>query len=165
VRLLFIRHAAAEETNGGREGDLTRPLTEEGREKARRMFDALASVYEGLQTIVCSQTLRARQTAEILSESFGGVPVVKSGLLNPGSSYKAFKKLMREVKLGQERIALIGHEPDFSDILGALAADGTLRIDVKKLSCIEVEMTTFGKGKLRVVLPPSVVEALQATGR
>ena len=160
MRVLFIRHAAAADKSGFGGSDMDRPLTDDGRDEARRMFKALARVYPRLDAVVSSQAVRARETADILSACFGKVGVAETALLNPGCSWKEFRKVLGEVDRKHECIAVVGHEPDFSSILGAVVAGGQLRIDVKKASCIEADINSIGKGELKLVLTPKIIAKL-----
>jgi phosphohistidine phosphatase len=160
MRVLFIRHAAAADKAASGGSDLDRPLTDEGCEDARRMFKALAGLYPAPNAIISSNAARARETAEIFSACFGKSKPAESSLLNPGSGFKEFRKLISGLSGKPELIVLVGHEPDFSHILGQIVADGGLRIDVKKASCIEVEINSICKGELKLALTPRAAEKL-----
>jgi phosphohistidine phosphatase len=160
MRVLFIRHAAAEDRASSNGSDLDRRLTDEGREDARRMFKALASLYPEPNRVISSNAVRARETAEIFCSCFGRSKHATSSLLNPGSGFKEFRRLISELSGSPELIVLVGHEPDFSSILGHIVADSGLRIDVKKASCIEVEINGLCKGELKLMLTPKAVAKL-----
>lgn len=157
MRILFVRHATAEDKAPGRLDDLARKLTPEGRAKARKAFKGLARLYPAPDLIVCSHAVRARQTADVLADAFdAGVEIREVAALNPGCGYLEFRKLMREIGFKFETLAVVGHEPDFSRIIAGAVADGNLRIDVKKASCVEVDMNTLCKGELKAVIPPRI---------
>jgi phosphohistidine phosphatase len=160
MRVLFIRHATAADKAEFGGSDLDRPLTDEGREEARRMFKLLAGLYPEPNLVVSSEAVRARETAEICCSCFGKPKRIESSLLNPGSGFKEFRKLMAEVIGRPELVVVVGHEPDFSNILGQVTADGGLRIDVKKASCIEVDINSICKGELKLVLTPKAAAKL-----
>lgn len=162
MQVLFVRHAAAEDKAGYRGRDLSRPLSTEGRRQAKAAFDGLARIFGKLDLIISSEAVRARQTAEILSKAFSNVRVAESDLLNPGANHAAFLDVLHRTCRGCENVALVGHDPDFSRIIAAVVADGHLRIDVKKASCIAADVNSLGKGELKVVLPPSAVAALRS---
>ncbi len=158
MKILFVRHAAAVDHGdfkGG--GDLDRPLTKEGRSKAEAAFKTLAERYPKPGIIISSEAVRARQTAEIFSKCFGNTEVVTSNQLNPGCPINSFKEIVRPYVNEYDSIAVVGHEPDFSEIISALVSDGSLRIEVKKASCIEVDMTSLFKGVLTFVIPPKFI--------
>ena len=59
---------------------------------------------------------------------------------------------------------MVGHEPDFSLIIGtALTGGGILYLNVKKASCIEVELGREGRGELRSMITPK--QALKFKGK
>jgi phosphohistidine phosphatase len=160
MRILFIRHAAAADKAAFGGSDLDRPLTDEGRKEARKMFKALADLYPQPNLIVSSEAMRARETAEIFCSCFGKTKRTESELLNPGSGFEDFLKLITGLSDRPELVVVIGHEPDLSHILGQIIADGKLRIDIKKASCIEVDINSMCKGELKLALSPRAVTKL-----
>jgi phosphohistidine phosphatase len=160
MRVLFVRHAAAVDRMASGGSDLDRPLTDEGREDARRMFKALAGLYPEPNLVISSNATRARETAEILCSCFGKLKPTESSMLNPGSGFKEFRRLVSEFSGRPDFVVVVGHEPDFSHILGEIVADGSLRIDVKKASCIEVDINSLCKGELKLVLTPKAAAKL-----
>jgi phosphohistidine phosphatase len=160
VRVLFIRHAAAADRAMFGGSDLERTLTDEGRKEARAMFKALAALYPEPNLVISSAAVRARETAEIFSSCFAKAKLAESKLLNPGSGFREFRKLVAELSGKPDFIVVVGHEPDFSHILGHITADGGLRIDVKKASCIEVDINSVCKGELKALLTPKAVAKL-----
>lgn len=160
MRILLIRHAAAEDRSASG-GDLARELTEEGRKKAAKAFKGLSRIYEGLDMILCSEAARAYQTACILADAFQCKTVLRVGDLNPGCTYATFRKAIRQHAYKAECIAVVGHEPDFSRLTAAIAGDGVLRVDVKKASCIELDVNALCKGELRAVIPPRIAAAVK----
>src|SRR5438105_20624 len=72
--LLLVRHGETDWNAEGRlQGHTDRPLSDFGREQARRLADDL--VGEELDAIYASDLIRARETAEIIGERLG-LPVV-----------------------------------------------------------------------------------------
>jgi phosphohistidine phosphatase len=161
MRVLFVRHAAAADSATFRGADMDRPLTHAGRKKAQNVFKVLARLYPSPDVILSSQAVRACQTAQLLSEAFGGkVHVTSSALLNPGSNFTQFKKAVLPVKGANSGIAVVGHEPDFSSILGHVVGNGQLRVNVQKASCVEVDINSIGKGELKLFLNAAVLKDL-----
>jgi len=161
MKVVFIRHATAADKAGFGGSDLDRPLTDEGKDNAKRMFETLARLYKGPMTVFSSQAIRARETAEIFCKCFHLPAAVQTELLNPGSEFQDFRKLVSKVQKETEFLVVVGHEPDFSHILGNIVADGFLRIDVQKASCVEVEINSLCKGELKVVLQPKALEKMR----
>lgn len=158
--VLFVRHAAAADKKAFVTSDLDRPLTDKGREDARRMFEALSRLYPQPNSVVSSKAVRARETADIFCSCFGKLKSIESPLLNPGSGFKDFRRLISELSGNPKLVVVVGHEPDFSNIIGQIVADGRVRMDIKKASCIEVDINSICKGELELVLTPKAVAKL-----
>jgi broad specificity phosphatase PhoE len=74
--LLLIRHGESEGNAAQRlQGQGEYPLSELGREQARRLADRLSKVYDDIAVIYTSSLSRAVETAQILAEAVGA-PVV-----------------------------------------------------------------------------------------
>lgn len=160
MRILFIRHAVAADQVIVGGSDIDRPLTDQGREEARGMFKAIAGLYPQPEIVISSEAARSRETADILCSCFGKIKRMDSKLLNPGSAFQDFRKLIAGLSGQPKLIVVIGHEPDISHILGQIIADGELRIEVKKASCIEVDINRDCKGELKLALSPKSVKKL-----
>jgi len=154
MKILFVRHAIAVEPVGFAGDDLARPLTEEGVRKARRTFQALAEFYAPPELIVSSDAVRARQTADLLTDVFPQAACTHTPEFNPGVDYWAFVRWLRGVERGLERIAVVGHEPDIALMIAGTVAQGALNIAVKKAACLEVDCNRVGRGELTLLFPP-----------
>lgn len=157
MRVLFVRHAIAADKTGPRGSDMDRPLTDEGRARARDVFRRLAEIADRPSLILSSQAVRARETADILSLAFGNAPIRESALLNPGTDHHRFVELLAPLHGEHESIAVVGHEPDFSSILARVIGDGVARLEMKKAACAEVEVNRIGKGELLFLAPPRIL--------
>ncbi len=157
MKILFVRHAIAEDPHSFKgHDDLLRPLTEEGRHKARKLFKLLGKFYEPPELIVSSEALRARQTADLLAEVFPKAAREERAAFNPGADYSSLTGWLRGLDRKLERVALVGHEPDLSLMIGGAVARGPLNIQVKKAACSEVDCNHIGRGELTLLLPPWV---------
>jgi phosphohistidine phosphatase len=119
MELLVIRHAIADDrAEWARSGrpDTERPVTPEGREKMLESARGIRALVSGLDLVATSPLTRAAETAAIVSDAFGGVPVVDSQALLPGANPTTVTKWL--ATRSELRIALVGHEPD----LGALVS-------------------------------------------
>jgi len=157
MKLLFVRHASAVDPLDFRGDDLLRPLTEDGVRKARKLFQTLARFYAAPELIVSSEAVRARQTADLLAEEFSKAERERTALLNPGADHTTLVRWLRALDRPLERVALVGHEPDISRMVGGAVAQGNLNIEVKKAACIEVDCNRIGRGELTLLLPPWAV--------
>jgi len=157
TELYLLRHAHAGDPEGWTGDDAARPLSSKGEGQAERLGAFLADTGFRPDAIVSSPKLRARQTAEIvarhiemevrLDERLGGgfdgltVDAILADLGNPG------------------RVVLVGHDPDFSELLGALV--GSDRVTMKKGAFARVDVAgpaASGPGTLRWLVPPDLLQ-------
>jgi phosphohistidine phosphatase SixA len=110
VRLFVVRHAEA----APGEPDHLRPLTAAGHEAASALGAQLAA--EGIDAVVSSPLLRARQTAQAVAEA-AGTEVEVDERLAPGASADD----LRAAADGRgDTVVMVGHQPDCSEIVLAL---------------------------------------------
>ena len=133
MNLYLIRHAiAVDEGDPEYAQDSLRPLTEKGRKKMRQIARGLRALGAEFDLIVSSPYVRARETAEILSDVFNMDEILLSENLVPGGDPD---QLIAEVneKYKADSIALVGHQPLLSALVSELAADqGMIDITFKK---------------------------------
>ena len=112
LMLVLIRHAIAEDRGDfartGRSDDL-RPLTDKGRERMEKAAKGLCRVVPGLDRLLSSPLVRARQTAEIVGAAFGGPEVELLEAAATGDGNELLEAL-RAAEPGAT-IAVVGHEP------------------------------------------------------
>lgn len=170
MKLLFVRHGIAMDRPEFEGDDLERPLTEEGKRKAEKAFLGLARIYDDPELILHSPAKRARQTAALLAERFSRSELRESVLLGPGAGYASLLQCLAGLDEGLELVALVGHEPDFSEMISGLLQSsresgerpGFLHLDLRKASCAEVELHAPGAGELRSLLAPKILRKLAA---
>jgi phosphohistidine phosphatase len=156
MRILFIRHAEAVEADEFDGPDLKRPLTRAGEKSARKAFRTLARLIDEPDVLMCSEAVRARQTAKLAAAAFKMPGIVQSAKLNPGCSIKLFQKLLKELPGSTELVAVVGHEPDFSSIISELVARGRLDLDLRKGACAAVDVDGR-RGRLVFAVSPDML--------
>jgi phosphohistidine phosphatase len=130
MNLYLIRHAiAVEESEEGSQ----RPLTDKGRKKMRNIAKGLRALDVEFDLILSSPYVRAAETAEILADVFKMKEEVQfSENLVPSGSPEALIAELNE-KHTANSIALVGHEPFLSAMIGLLVADNpNVDISLKK---------------------------------
>ena len=110
MRLYIVRHGMALVPPGGRE----RSLTEQGERDAEAAGELLAN--EGLDYLLYSPKLRARQTADLVLEAFSELPNAESQTLVPPSTGQ--QVLAAAEATGASRIALVSHMPLVAYLVG-----------------------------------------------
>ena len=155
MRLYFLRHGLAGDRETWTGDDFGRPLTDEGKQRMAREAATIAKLNLNLDVILTSPLVRAYQTAEIVAQHLNLTDrLVKDDRLSPGfgsSQLAGILKAYPEAKA----LMLVGHEPDFSQIIGELIGGG--RITCKKGSLACVELTKSLQGELAWMIPPFVV--------
>lgn len=159
MKLLLIRHAAAVEPGDFPGGDLDRPLTEEGRKKARRAFKTLAGLHPDIEVVLTSAARRAVETGDLLAGRIGKPEQVATERLNPGCGVADLARALAELPSPPEAVAVVGHEPDLSHILAHIAGAGAMRVRFKKAACAVVDINQQLKGELLAFLPPAALLA------
>ncbi len=158
--LHLLRHAHAADASDHRGPDATRPLTDKGREQSRRLGRFLADHRFATDRIVTSPRVRARETAEIVAELLGVSAVVDDRL--GGALDLAILEALLDDHDDPHRPILVGHDPDFSDLVATLADAAGATMRKGAFARIEVARPlTPGAGVLRWLSPP---DALRSEG-
>jgi phosphohistidine phosphatase len=111
VRLFVVRHAEA----APGEPDAQRRLTAEGHATATALAERLAE--ERPDAVICSPLRRARETAEAIATA-AGLEAQPDDRLAPGATAES---LSAAVAGKGETVVTVGHQPDCSEIVQALA--------------------------------------------
>jgi phosphohistidine phosphatase len=113
MQLLVIRHGIAEEAEAfaatGMD-DSRRPLTQAGKRKMKEIATGLRGLIDTLDVIGASPLVRALQTAEIVAEAYGDLPVSTVEALSPGSNPSGLVDWLNE-HASAKVVAIVGHEP------------------------------------------------------
>ncbi len=150
MNLFLLRHGlAVERGTAGCEKDPDRPLTPKGERRLGRIADAMEAMGLTFDLILSSPYLRARQTAEIVAETFGlRKKLMFSEDLTPTGDAKALIATLNKPDPRPDNVLLVGHEPYLSGLISTLATgDGHSAIDLKKggLCKLEVESLRYGR--------------------
>src|SRR4051794_32616742 len=108
-QLWFLRHGDAE-PHGARD-DFERRLTDKGERQSRAAGAALARLEVEFHAVFTSPRIRALDTARLACESLGGDPVEHEPLSGGFDADDAFELVAGFAD--EERILVVGHEPDF----------------------------------------------------
>ncbi|MCI0554917.1 MAG: phosphohistidine phosphatase SixA [Anaerolineae bacterium] len=134
MNIYIIRHAiAVDEGTPAYEQDSDRPLTDKGRKKMRQIAKGLRTLGVEFDLILSSPYVRARETAEIVEDVFKmKKKIAFSENLIPMADPELLLPEVME-KYPVDSIALVGHEPHLSTLIGLLATEKTkLDITLKK---------------------------------
>ena len=129
MNLYLIRHAIAVDEGTAELEDSQRPLTDKGRKKMRQIARGLHALGVEFDLILSSPYLRAQETAEVLADVFKmKKKIIFSESLVPESEPE---KVIAEINESHlvDSIALVGHEPHLSSLIGLLTS-GNVNIDI-----------------------------------
>jgi len=142
VELYLLRHGIAEDQSAtGRDQD--RALTEEGRQKLRRVLKRAAGAGVAPSLILSSPYKRAIETAEIAaSELHYKGEILRVGTLAPESSPPSVWSEIREHR-DEPSILLAGHEPLFSSTVAWLLGSTQEMVDFRKAALVRIDVHTF----------------------
>lgn len=162
MQLLIIRHAIAVPRGTPDIPDDDRPLTRRGRRRFRAAARGLARLVKRPDFLLSSPLPRARQTADIAAREWGkSVEVIDEPALAGGTPEAISGVLARYP--GESRVAIVGHEPDLSDLLAKiLGTTHDERLTFKKggAALVELPGTPLEGGSLLWYLPPRALRQI-----
>jgi len=154
--LILLRHGKAEDFNIG--GDFSRVLLDRGIEQSRRAARLLRSAGMLPEIVLTSPLIRARQTAEEFCLTAGMPGALIQGWLACGMGPE---KAMAELASFKDfkRIAIVGHEPDFSTLVEWLLGVSGGAVEFKKgaIACLRIQPPSRF-GTLRYLVPPKLAD-------
>jgi len=154
--LHLIRHAHAGDPEAWDGPDAARPLSEKGRSQAERLGRYLADIGFRTEAILTSPKLRALQTAEIVAAHLG-VDVVEDHRLAGALDLDTVAAILKDAD-DTERPVLVGHDPDFSELVSILSDSANTPMRKGALARIEIEGPLEpGAGTLRWMIPPDAL--------
>jgi phosphohistidine phosphatase len=136
MRLYFLRHGLAGDSTTWAGADDQRPLTPEGVTRMQASARTISALELELDEIITSPYVRARQTADIVAAQLG-LPVTAHASMVPGFNFPALERLLN-TRLQAGALLLVGHEDDFSQLIGRLIGGG--RVVMKKGSLARVDL-------------------------
>jgi phosphohistidine phosphatase len=166
MELLVIRHAdagdAADFARSGRPDD-ERPLSAEGRKKMSQGARGLREIAPDVAVLATSPLTRARQTADIVAEAYGGLPIETVPALRPAQPPAALAEWLAR-RAAEGLVAVVGHEPHLSTTVGwLLTGEARSLVELKKgAACLLATDRAWGPGAavLRWSLMPGQLRAL-----
>jgi phosphohistidine phosphatase len=154
--LILLRHGKAEDFN--KDGDAARELVSKGREQARKAARLLKDSRWLPEIVLTSPLVRARQTADEFCETAGVPGAVIQGWLACGMiPEQALKELIGFSEF--KRVAIVGHEPDFSGLIEWILGTAHGGVEVKKgaIACLRINPPSR-QGMLKFLIPPKLAD-------
>jgi len=158
MEIYLLRHGIAEE-NAATGRDADRRLTEEGRQKLRRVLERAQQAGANPSLILTSPLRRALETAEIAAGELGYEgKLTRTPALMPSSSPQ---QVWEEIRLhrNESAILLAGHEPLFSSTVAYLLGSTRQMVQFRKGAIARIDVEAFGAapaGVLQWMLTPKL---------
>ena len=153
MKLCFLRHGEADWPNWTKP-DNERPLTERGRKEMKRVAKFLERLKLVPDVILTSPLPRASQTAEIVGQRLGIELQIEPALAH-GFNIERLRRLL--AKRDAECVMIVGHEPEFSEIIGELTG-GKTKISKAGVALLEINRSGTS-GTLLWLFPPKFAKA------
>jgi phosphohistidine phosphatase SixA len=154
--LFLLRHAHAGDPERWTGDDALRPLSEKGRRQAERVGRLLAGTDEAPDLFITSPRVRADETARLAADAVGAPVVVDGRLVGP-----LYAEEVQDILADAgpaNRPCLVGHDPEFSSLLGELIGVSAVPMRKGALARIDFEGTVrSGRGVLRFLVPPELL--------
>ena len=147
ITVYLVRHA--ERADEPRQDP---PLTEKGTLRSQELARILANA--DIKSIITSQFLRTKQTAEPLAKQANVAVTSISLSVNPSNPRTISEQSTAEVinkilERSGESVLVVGHSNSIPDVIKMLGGDVSPVIDEKKFDDLFV-VTVYGKGKAKV---------------
>jgi phosphohistidine phosphatase len=161
TQLFLLRHADAGDPAAWQGPDDARPLSEKGRLQAERLGSFLSDIGFRPDAIIASPKVRAQETADIVAEALG-VAVRLDDRLAGAVDLRTVEAVIRDA--GEPaRPMLVGHDPDFSELLNDLASASGLAMKKGALARVDIRgRVADGRGSLRWLVPPDLLDRERA---
>jgi 8-oxo-(d)GTP phosphatase len=156
ISIYLLRHADAGDAETWDGDDDVRPLSDKGVRQAERLGLHLALSHFAPDIIPSSPKLRASQTADIVGAAIGK-PVTLDERLGKPFGLGPLGKLISEHGNPRHPV-LVGHDPDFSELLTTLTGARTLQMKKGALARVDLVIGVEPEGGvLRWLIPPDAL--------
>ena len=155
MKLYFLRHGQANWEHWDKP-DEERPLTKKGQKEVLQVAHALLALKVRPGVILTSPLPRAYETAKIVSDELD-IECLTMPQLAPGFDLALLNQLLSEYP--DADVMLVGHEPDFSTVVGALTG-GTIKLAKAGVARVDVASNAELRGELVWLVPPKVLKEI-----
>ncbi len=121
MRLLLLRHAKSDWTNGGAIDDHARGLAPRGRKAAAAMARYLRTSGLEPDIVLCSTSVRTRETLKLIRPAFRNNPRIRFLRSLYLAEWKGLLTAIRKTPVGTGTVLLVGHNPGMEELALALA--------------------------------------------
>ena len=150
MNLFLLRHGLAVEREEFHfANDPLRPLTPKGKRQLHKVAAAMRAMEINFNVILSSPLVRARQTAEIVAANLKFKKRLDfADELKPGSDAKKLVQKIVGLKKAPLNVLLVGHEPDFSELISLFVTGKTgAGFTLKKAGLAKLKIENLRAGK------------------
>jgi phosphohistidine phosphatase len=156
MRVYFMRHGDAGDKRSWEGADAARPLSQLGIDRTTAAAEHFSRTDFRPTKILTSPLARALQTADIVAKILDAQELVEvDERLDPSFNVKSFALILKE-NAGQERLLLVGHDPSFSNVIGAVIGGGAIVLKKGGAARLDIDNVAAPSGKLAWLVSPSV---------
>ncbi len=148
MNLFLLRHANADWPDWNKSDD-KRPLTKRGRKESWQVAKFLERMKVSIDLIVTSPLPRAAQTAKIVARKLDA-KLCEDEKLEPGFNAAKLRTLLK--KHDCRDVMIVGHEPDFSEVVRTLTG-GRIKLAKAGIVSVQLEQPTM-RGRLLWLVSP-----------
>jgi phosphohistidine phosphatase len=153
MQLFFLRHGLAQDHAPGL-ADFDRELVPAGLEQVKRLTKKLAEWEVQPSVVYTSPRLRARQTAQIVTDYYG-FHLQVTERLDFEFNAQALQGLVDQHQVG-ESLMVVGHEPSLSETIGYIIGGGNITLKKGGLARVDLFSQHPLHGTLVWLIPPKV---------
>jgi phosphohistidine phosphatase len=159
MRCYFLRHGLALDREDWHDDDSKRPLTRDGVRTMKREAKTIAALELGLNVILTSPLVRAKQTAEIVTKKLKMRDrLIEDAALGLDFDLNRLAEVL-ERHAEAKAIMFVGHDPSMSTTIGQLIGSASVEMRKGSLACVDVLAGVKPTGQLIFLLPPAVLAA------
>lgn len=151
--LFLLRHGKADDRGTSGMSDFSRTLDEKGIAQSRNAARILRDADYLPDIVLNSPLVRTRQTADEFTSAAGMPGPVSQSWLEPGMAPEtALAELVGFSDF--KRVMIVGHEPDFSQLIQYVLGASGESVEVRKgsLTCLEINPPS-SRGSLKFLIP------------
>jgi len=123
-RIYLLRHAEAQPPGNAPDRDIDRSLSDRGHRDAARVGRHAAVCGWEPDRILCSEAVRARQTAEALAAAWARAPPIEADPALYQAGAQGLLEYLRSLPETEACVLLVGHNPSVQEVAVHVAATG-----------------------------------------
>ncbi len=147
TRIVAIRHGKPLEE--GFADEILRTLSDEGRSTQRSITEELKNLGIVPDALYSSPLIRAKQTAEVVDEVYGGVGITECAGLGYEFDYEEILGLIPPAE-ENKTVFFVGHAPTLAEFVNDLVGERVLPLGLSKSGAAVVDFpgeVSLGKGQ------------------